>query len=48
MKVGFISEFEVENKKVWSGTINFLYETLSKCELCKKVTLKTIMDSKTS
>ena len=30
MKVGFISQFDVENKKAWSGTINFLYETLSK------------------
>lgn len=30
MKVGFISEFDVENKKAWSGTINFLYKTLSK------------------
>lgn len=30
MKVGFISEFDVEDKKAWSGTINFLYETLSK------------------
>lgn len=30
MKVGFISEFDVENKKAWIGTINFLYETLSK------------------
>ena len=30
MKVGFISEFDVDNKKAWSGTINFLYETLSK------------------
>lgn len=30
MKIGFISEFEVNNKKAWSGTINFLYETLSK------------------
>ena len=30
MKVGFISEFDVENKKAWSGPINFLYKTLSK------------------
>lgn len=30
MKIGFISEFEVKDKKAWSGTINFLYETLSK------------------
>ena len=30
MKAGFISEFEVNNKKAWSGTINFLYETLYK------------------
>ena len=30
MKVGFISEFDVENKKAWSGTINFLIKNTIK------------------
>ncbi|MFT8710354.1 MAG: glycosyltransferase family 4 protein [Sporolactobacillus sp.] len=29
MKVGFISEFDVHDKRAWSGTINFLYIHLS-------------------
>lgn len=28
MKIGFISTFDVCDKSAWSGTINFLYETL--------------------
>lgn len=30
MRIGFISNFDVCNKRAWSGTINFLYETLNK------------------
>lgn len=30
MKVGFISGFDIYDKRAWSGTINFLYETLDK------------------
>lgn len=30
MKVGFISNSDVYDKRAWSGTINFLYETLNK------------------
>lgn len=30
MKIGFISEFDLADKKAWSGTISFLSETLSK------------------
>ena len=29
-KIGFISEFKVDDKRAWSGTINFLYVTLNK------------------
>lgn len=29
MKIGFISNFEIDDKRAWSGTINFLYETLN-------------------
>ncbi len=30
MKIGFISEFDLADKKAWSGTISFLSETLRK------------------
>lgn len=30
MKLGFISEFSVDDKLAWSGTINFLWTTLSR------------------
>lgn len=44
MEAGFISEFEVNNKKAWNGTINFLCETLSKeYELCPIVVKQTFV-----